>query len=275
MGFTLKVTFTGMLLYVPDAENALYVLFPPTGGTAAPGVGGHDHGGHAHGAPARGTGGGASPHVARLVYDTAYTGRGRARLDGVDAQVSLRGRELTLESGTGGGIDGAPPRGLLRLGTARPELLGPRQGHALTARVVVKSGSFVPRHHGACWKVDGEVRQMAHIVEWVIPDMPGESLTLALRELSFEGAETEVGPLYPVGEEIHLQVWHAPADEAPPQDDVPPAPEIDDPAPHFAALNALLVTPSPWEPRFAGMECAEREEGGCRGSGVSCMGGGG
>lgn len=275
MSFTLKVTFTGMLLYVPDGDQALRVLFPPTGAPA--GDAGLEHAGHDEldgGATAPA---GIPEHACRLVFDTAHLQVGRATRDDIDAMVSLRGSQLELAPRRGG-IDWERPAALQQVGEARPELLEDLPGsEALAARVVLRDGACSAHEAGGCWQVaPGDVRRMSHVLEWTIPDVDAASLTLALTDLDM-GAAREVATLYPIGGEIRMEVWHAPHHELPPQDTVPAPPAVGEPAHHFAALASLVVGGTALAPVFHGMECPGAAATGevDRGSGVACMGGGG
>ena len=80
MPFDLKLTFTGMILYVPELTQ-LQLLMPKTPETIpAPVILPEGH----TGTTCHATGDCMEPHAARITFDTAYTRQGAQGPDGVD-----------------------------------------------------------------------------------------------------------------------------------------------------------------------------------------------
>jgi hypothetical protein len=279
MPFTLKVSFTGMCLFVPDADR-MHVLLPGTAGGhgGAPAGGGSRHEGHDHRGEGGGNGGGHGGHVeahaARLVFDTAHLRPNGVRLDGIPASISLRNLLLELPA-SGRAFAGQLPADLVRVNRAiRPEVFDPATAQdLLTSRVTLRSGRCTDHDPGACWDWDNGPRAMSHVVEWSIEDFPGDSLENPLQLLG-GAAGGRVGPFFPVNGEVLLEVWHVPPAELPPVDDLPVVPSPGDEAHHFAAFDRLLQAPVGRLPRFSGLGCSTPGQGKFRDKGrvgYSCM----
>ncbi|HEX2202607.1 MAG TPA: hypothetical protein VHG91_04900 [Longimicrobium sp.] len=254
MAFTLRITFSGLCLFVPE---------PVGGGTGRmhvlmPGMFGHHHGPE-------------DRHVPVVVYDAGALVQGGPSL-GVPALAKLTGYTLTLGQGDTAGMSLCSQIVDLAEITGRsvdPDHLGPDSKRKLTARVTLRAGAITRVAPGVCWEMrPGEFRPIAHRVEWEIPDFPGDSLALVGQPLSGGGAAREMGTLYPRNGLLSIEVLHETPQELPPE----PLPLEHHPLPtpgehpkHFSAFYTLFGEPVPIVlPRFWGtLEDAPAMTGGC------------
>lgn len=254
MAFDLKLTFTGMMLYVPEATQ-LQVLLPKTAESiAAPVV------------PANGGGCTAStacvePHAARITFDSAYTRQGMQALDDAVVHVSIRQKRLDLPA-TGSPYErGIPSVVAMAPSPVRPEVLAGTANGDLAARIHVSTGKASYADPGECWEYQGTVRRMSHQVEWTIRDMPGDHLDLPLTDLSGLVTQGALPRLYPIDGTVELWVWHAPAFELPPDGIAPEMPVDGDGGHHFSHLGMLLDSRSLEMPLFRPNQCGELPPG--------------
>lgn len=235
MAFTLRITFSGLCLFVPEPAPApgtgrMHVLLPGMYG-------------HAHHGPDR--------HVAVLSYDAGYLVQGGPSL-GVPALARLAGGAVTVDGGSSAGLALCSQIVDLREVTGRgvdPDHLGPDTRKKLVSRLTLGAGAMTRVSPGACWEWrPGEFRPIAHRVEWEIPNMPGDSLTFTAQPLGGGGAARDLGTLYPRDGRIHVDVLHEPAGELPPEPapmDHQDMPMPGDPAKHFSAYYGLFGGPVP------------------------------
>jgi hypothetical protein len=243
MSFTLRITFSGLCLFVPEATDTggagrMHVLLP--------GMSGHHH----------------SPedrHVAALSYDAGYLVEGGPLL-GVTALGGLTGYTLEFGSGEAASLALCSQIADLREVTGRgvdPDLLDADTGQKLVARVTLGAGAITRVAPGMCWEWHpGEFRPMACKVEWEILDFSGDSLTVTAQPLGGGGAAKELGTLYPVEGRVNLEVLHETPQDLPP-DPLPlehqPMLERGENAKHFSAYFGLFGEPVPIVlPRFWG-----------------------
>lgn len=255
MAFTLRITFSGLCLFVPEASA--------TGGTGRmhvllPGMFGHCH----HG---------ADRHVPVLSYDAGYLVPGGPSL-GVPALALLDGTTMTPVGGEAASLSLCSQIVDLKQVTGRgvdPDHLGADLRRKLVSRITLGAGGMTRVSPGACWEWrPGEFRPMAHRVEWEIADLPGDSFTFVAEPLGGGGVARNLGTLYPRDGRIHVEVMHDPQAELPPapmdmDHENPPMPG--DPAKHFTAYYGLFGGPVPIvNPRYWGTlaECPEFT-GGC------------
>jgi len=224
MAFDLKITFTGMILYVPARER-LHVLMPRTPDTPA----GSGRGGDC-----------LDPHAARLTFDSAYGRPGAQVLDGALAHVSLRQRRLDFPTVGSAYVRGIPAAVAAVPSPLRQEVLEGGADEFLDARVTVCSGQATRTCPGECWEYLGELRRMSHRVDWSIRELDCDYLDLSLTDLAGLGTAGSVPRLYPIGGRIDLQVWHVPAYELPPDPAVAEAPADGTPNHRMAHLGVLL-----------------------------------
>jgi hypothetical protein len=255
MAFTLRITFSGLCLFVPEptsgpATGRMHVLLP--------GMGGHAH----HG---------ADRHVPVLSYDAGYLVPGGPSL-GVPALALLEGGVMTVVDGDGASL--AVCNQVVDLGevTGRgvdPDHLGPDNRKKLVSRVTLGAGAMTRVAPGACWEWrPGEFRPIAHRAEWEIPNMPGDSVTFTTIPLSGGGAARDLGTLYARDGRINVDLYHEPQEELPPSPaplDHGKMPMPGDPAAHFTAYYGLFGAPVPVVlPRYWGpLSEAPQLPGGC------------
>lgn len=254
MAFTLRITFSGLCLFVPEpvanGTGRMHVLMP--------GMFGHHH----------------SPedrHVPVVVYDAGSLVQGGPSL-GVPALARLTGYTLSLGEGDTAGLSLCSQIVDLAQITGRPvdpDHLGPDTQKKLTSRITLRAGAITRVAPGVCWEMrPGEFRPIAHRVEWEIPNFPGDSLALAGQPLSGGGTAREMGTLYPRNGMLNIEILHETPQELPP-DPLPMEqhvmPNPGDPPRHFSAFYTLFGEPVPIVmPRFWGMlsDCPPRD-GGC------------
>jgi hypothetical protein len=235
MAFTLRITFSGLCLFVPEPST-------PGGGTGRmrvlmPGMLGHHHCG-----PDR--------HVPVLSYDAGYLVQGGPLL-GVPTIAKFTGHEITPVAGASASTHLCGQIVDLKQVTGRPvdpDHLGADTKHKLAGRVNLGGGGITRVAPGVCWEWrPGEFRPIAHRVEWEIPDMPGDSLTLSAEPIGGGGVPKVLGTLYPSNGRLNLDVLHEPVqdliDPVPEHHQTPPMPGQT--PPHFTAFYALFGGPVP------------------------------
>ncbi|HET7233922.1 MAG TPA: hypothetical protein VFJ16_28180 [Longimicrobium sp.] len=258
MPFDLKLTFTGMMLYVPEATR-LQVLMPKTAETmAAPVI---SSTGEECGASTTDTSVCVEPHAARVTFDTAYVREGAQALDDVLAHVSLRQKRLEIPAVGGSYTRGIPSVVTVTSSPVRSDVLDGTADEVLMARLVVSTGGATYADPGECWEYQGDVRRMSHQVEWTIPDIDDDHLDLSMTDLAGMAAQGSFPRLYPIDGKVELWVWHAPAYELPPDAITPEEPVSGDQAHHFAHLALLLDSRSLEMPLFRPNECGELPPG--------------
>lgn len=235
MAFTLRITFSGLCLFVPEPVGAggtgrMHVLMP--------GMYGHHHNPE-------------DRHVPVVVYDAGYLVQGGPIL-GIPALARLTGLTLPLGQGDAASLALCSQIVDLRQVTGRPvdpDHLGADNKKKLVSRVTMAAGGITRVAPGACWEMrPGEFRPIAHRVEWEIPNLPGDALTLVAQPLRGGGAARELGTLYPRDGLLNLQVLHETPQDLPPEPlplEHQPAPMPGDPPSHFAAFYSLFGEPVP------------------------------
>lgn len=244
MAFTLRITFSGLCLFVPEPDGSgpagrMHVLMP----------GMFDD--HCDG----------DRHVAAVAFDTGHLLQDGTPT-GVTAIASLAGRQLTPVAGATASL--ALCGHIVDLGemtqrSVDPDVLGADPQGKLSARVTLGAGQITAVAPGVCWEWHpDEVRPIAHRVRWEIPEVEGTHLALFSEPIGGGGEPKPLGDLYPIDGGVNLVVYHDIPQELPP-DPVPaeayPEPEQDFTPPHFAAYYALFgddVTPV--LPRYRGKE---------------------
>jgi hypothetical protein len=235
MAFTLRITFSGLCLFVPEpvpggATGRMHVLMP--------GMYGHHH----HG-PDR--------HVPVLSYDAGHLVPGAPAM-GVPALAKLTGHQLTLAAGNQAELALCGEIVDLREVTGRgvdPDHLGADAKRKLVSRLTLGAGRITRVAPGVCWEWrPGEFRPIAHRVEWEIENVEGDSLSLVADPIGGGGAQKPLGTLYPVDGRVNLRVFHETPDDLPP-DPAPvdhlPAPMPGDHPKHFSAFYGLFGGPVP------------------------------
>lgn len=199
-------------------------------------------------------------HVPVVVYDAGALVQGGPPL-GVPALAKLTDYTLAIGQGDTAStslcsqiVDLAEITGL----PVDPDHLGLDSKKKLTARVTLHAGGITRVAPGVCWEMrPGELRPIAHRVEWEIPEFPGDSLTLLGQPIGGGGTARELGTLYPRNGLLSLEILHETPQELPP-DPLPfehhPLPALGEHPKHFSAFYSLFGEPVPVVmPRFAGM----------------------
>jgi hypothetical protein len=241
--FTLRITFSGLCLFVPEAMGGgttgrMHVLMPGMFGDHHCGTERHvpalsyDAGALVQGGPALGV-----PAVARLTeYALSFGG-------GDLASLNLCGHIPDLKEITNQSVD--------------PDHLADDTRGKLVSRVSLRAGHITRVAQGVCWEWrPGEFRPIAHRVEWEIPDVDADRVTVIATPLHGGGASKALGTLFPTDGLLSLTVFHDTVDNLPPD----PLPAEHQPtltpgqeAPHFAAFYGVFGGPVPMLlPRFWG-----------------------
>ena len=240
MAFTLRITFSGLCLFVADGEpgattGRMHVLLP--------GMFGHHHCG-----PDR--------HVAALGYDTGSLAQD-GPLTGVMALARLAGHALTFGSGNTASLRLCSQIPDLREITGQgvdPDVLDADEGQKLVSRITLAAGGITRVAQGVCWEWRGQYRPIANRVEWEIPNVEGDSLVVSATPIDGGGGSRPLGKLYPRDGRLSLTVYHDTSENMPP-DPLPaehqPALNRGEPTPHFAAYYGVFAGDVPNElPRF-------------------------
>ena len=234
MAFTLRITFSGLCLFVPEStgEGAgrMHVLMPGMYG-------------HAHNPEDR--------HVAVISYDSGQLVQGGSAL-GVTTVSKLNGQQIAFGSGDAATLALCGHIVNLRDATGRSvdsDHLGADSKQKLTARVTLAAGGVTRVAPGVCWEWGpGEFRPIAHRLEWEIPNVEGDSITLTSEPIGGGGTTQNHGTLYPVDGRVSLDVFHETPQDLPP-DPLPIAhqhPPMPGEAPkHFSAYYSLFGGPVP------------------------------
>ena len=242
MAFTLRITFSGLCLFVPEPADGgdtgrMHVLMPSMFGEHC----------------------GADRHVAALAYDTGHLALGGTPT-GITALATLSGRQLTPVAGEEARLTLCGHIPDLREITGHsvdPDHLGPDHGKKLTARVTLGAGQITRVSPGVCWEWrTGELRPIANRVEWEIPDVEGEHLTLVSEPIGGGGEQKALGTLFPMNGRVNLVMYHETTQDLPPE----PLPVHLQPVPapgftphHFSAYYTLFGGPVPTLlPRYRG-----------------------
>lgn len=234
-----KILFSGLCFFAPEAQKKrMHVFMPKT--------------------PV-----GHMRHVSILSFDIAHLSPTSTKLSEVRAHISLRDHTLELP-GAGADLTLCPQIVNLRPvanSDVQPTLFDdPPQGKILS-RVTLLAGNNTRVAPGECWTFNGQLRPIAHQVEWTI-NSPEPSLKLDFGSIGAAGAlpSQVLHPLGGANGTLTLFVHHVPADDLPP-DPAPlpsqrPAPNFE--PPHFEMFYDLFVNPASKElPKLsaAGTNC--------------------
>jgi hypothetical protein len=242
MAFTLRITFSGLCLFVPEPADGgptglMHVLMPAMSGEHCAG----------------------DRHVAALAYDTGYLVKGSAPT-GITAMARLSRQQFTPVLGETASLGLCSHIVDLREITRRPvdsDHLAADVQKKLTARVTLGAGRITRVAPGVCWEwLPGELRPIANKVEWEIPDVEGDFLTLVSDPIGGGGLQQSLGTLFPIDGRVSLVVYHETPQELPPD----PRPVEHEPVPprgftphHFTAYYDLFGGAVPTVlPRFRG-----------------------
>jgi hypothetical protein len=258
MAFILRITFSGLCLFVPEpagrgnvrgATGRMHVLMP--------GMFGHEHT--------------TDRHVPLLSYDAGYLVQGGPTL-GIPTMAQLTGLTLAPVAGQEARLALCAHIVDLKEITKRPvdpDHLGPDTKKKLVSRVTLGAGRITRVSPGACWEWrPGEFRPITNKVEWEIAGIEGDRLELVGEALGGGGAPKALGTLFPVDGRINLDVLHDTTGDL-----LPSAMAMDHSAPpmpgesprHFSAYYGVFGGPvSVVLPRYWGdMSDAPPLENGC------------
>ncbi|HYR09452.1 MAG TPA: hypothetical protein VEQ60_16825 [Longimicrobium sp.] len=256
MAFTLRITFSGLCLFVAEGEpgattGRMHVLLPGM-------FGHHDCGSHRH--------------VAALGYDAGSLVQGGPVL-GVPSLARLKHLALAFGSGDTASLRLCSQIPDLREITNQPvdpDQLADDTSEKLVSRVTLHAGSISRVAQGVCWEWrPGEFRPIANRVEWEIPDMEGDSLIVTATPLRGSGSPKPLGKLYPTDGVLSLDVFHETAENMPPDAlpaDRQPALAVGEHPPHFSAFYDVFGSEvqDPVLPRYHGqLEDCPTLEGAC------------
>lgn len=229
MAFTLRITFSGLCLFVPEPTNGgstgqMHVLMPAMTGKHCA----------------------ADRHVAALAYDTGYLVEGGAPT-GITAMARLSRQQFTPVAGAEANLGMCSHIVDLREITQRsvdPDHLAADGQKKLMARVTLGAGGITRVAPGVCWEWrPGEYRPIANKVEWEIPDVEGDFLTLVSDPIDGGGMQKSLGRLFPIDGMVSVVVYHETPQEMPPD----PRPIEHEPVPargftphHFTAYYGLF-----------------------------------
>ncbi|HET7464646.1 MAG TPA: hypothetical protein VFJ82_25615 [Longimicrobium sp.] len=234
--FDLRITFTGMCLFMPDKmAKEMHVVLPKLSNKL-------------------------HRHVAVLQFDAAHLNGDqvnppKARL-GVPVSVGMR--ELRLVLGDGSGISSAKPALCEEIVDIFPVTKKPVDPDHLkddTKKKIVggarlTAGEMTGVSPGVCWNWNGGAtpRPIAHRAEWTIPDLTGPKLDIVLKGLHGKRdlALPSLFPVQPGGADkpsIALTVWHVPSDDLPPDEGDPEKIEPGEHPPHFEGFYDLFGGP--------------------------------
>ncbi|HEY0152214.1 MAG TPA: hypothetical protein VGB92_09465 [Longimicrobium sp.] len=243
MAFTLRITFSGLCLFVPEPAAS------GTGGrmhVLMPGMSGHGHHGE-------------DRHVAAVAYDTGHLAPGGTPT-GLTAMAPLTGRQLIPVAGAEASLalcGHIPDLGEITGQQVDPDLLGADTSNKLAARVTLGAGQITRVSPGVCWEWrPGELRPIANRVEWEIADVEGEQLTLVSELIGGGSGQKALGTLFPMNGRVNLIVYHEPPQDLPPEPlpvEHQPVPPRGFTPPHFSAFYGLFSGPVPTLlPRYRG-----------------------
>jgi hypothetical protein len=230
MAFTLRITFSGLCLFVPEraaggSAGRMHVLMP--------GMSGHGHHGE-------------DRHVAALAYDTGHLAPGGTPT-GLTAMAPLSGRQLIPVAGQSANLALCGHIPDLREITGQQvdaDLLAADTANKLAARVTLGAGQITRVSPGVCWEWrPGELRPIANRVEWEIADVEGEQLTVVSELIGGGGEQKALGTLFPMNGRVNLIVYHEPPQDLPPEPEPlehQPVPPRGFTPPHFNAFYGLF-----------------------------------
>ena len=252
----LLISMTGLGLFATeDKKKRLHFLMPSSESQYSGGD--HDHeSGHASG---------GHPHAACIVTNSAYLKPNSPdEIKDVITMVPFNGRYLDLT--VLGMSKDAPsktlPTDLLDLGEfdgfyVDSGLVDENPGKDVTARVTLSKGQVDCYATGTRWHLESrkngktDIRPMAFLITWRIPDVPYNATTgLELTLNRFDSEHTEPLPrLHPIlkngKKQIHLWVLHVPPREMPLYGEQPVAVGFGNPSPHLHLVNKLLGITDP------------------------------
>lgn len=168
------------------------------------------------------------PHFVRLAYDVAYENSESTQLSREWEMVELTNRVLDLTGlPTSEGFDGFLPNELASLdrfaNPVKRELVTDPPSGPVAARVTMNSGALSDYELGAAFTFEDpkKPQRITSVTEWTIRGIPipaDGSNPLAKLVIGGEDVppEDQLPPLYPIGQTIHLTIYHMVGIEYPP-----------------------------------------------------------
>lgn len=244
---TIRVTISGLCLFVPDARTSrVVVLMPRTGAGCQDNV---------------------HPHVARLVVPRRPNPNPYEQGDYdyhpmEDCSVVL-GDAPAWPNGGGHADTTSLPRQLADLlpfagrGIERDLLdsfLGTNGTRHCVSRLALAAGACSSHSEPATFSFGGNIGPLCHRLVWTIPNYPGSTLTLRLKR------DVEIRPVTPGF--LDFEIHHVPDGHLPGQSHTPVQHPPGTPAAHFIGLYSLFRDPSRKEvPIYvSGLEGSSRAE---------------
>lgn len=239
MGFDLRIRFEGLCLWVPDKANSrMHVLMPST--------------------PA------AMRHYARLVYDGAYEGSKNTQYLRSLECLDLENKALELSQLVAVGPDLSLPTEIPPLldtsgsaVTLLPAMVGSNPGGTVISRVTLPAGLLTDYSFGGAFTLRGGApMRITWRAEWTIRNISNLPNSLPAHTLAGLNGNSpgNLKELHPIGDTIHLTIYHAVAAELPPGGDyyVPNVLAKPDHLHHFEGMaKKTLEIPDPANPQPA------------------------
>jgi hypothetical protein len=226
MSFDLRITFTGLFLFIPE-QDRVHVLMPVTSD--------HAHAHHEHG---------VERHVARLLVSKTHqkNGAGSPRdpgfhtVDLANSFLAIGRRNSHIDSN----MEGRELVDLTEIVERKVSrrLLKGADPKRLFSRVTLHAGQATNHAPGAVWTLNGKTQPMTYQVEWTVPDSENSGDSLELMP-------GKVPTLFPLPDEItgkqtiRIDIVHVPEAELT-QPPAKPEPNGN----HFLALYDLYENPA-------------------------------
>jgi hypothetical protein len=243
----LKIRFKGLCLFVPDrGAKIMHVLMPDAskphlGGSSQHGGGAGDQ--HRHESPPVSEGNTHEPHVILLRYDTGYESN-LNRLFGTFTTRQFQQVDLNLLGRFPGTLEPRVPAQVANVsnpgkaGRVNPDLIRLGQHPLIGARVRLNAGNPVNPGGGACWTYGKTDQYLAFSLDWelVMPDPTLDPIWLPRMDNLGEG---RVPRLFPVNDEIVIEILNLPPAETMPDRPAPRPPSSQEPE-HFHMYAPLF-----------------------------------
>jgi hypothetical protein len=218
MSFDLRITFTGMCLFVPDPRDAtsrMHVVLPAAG---------------------------KHPHDARLLFDGAYVLGASELTRTLECRVLDRQAVRLLQPSGGAALD--LPGEIVDLQQTLGKRVAPNKlvetpPPVVKSRITLAGGAVTDYEYGAAFDMPYHKGiPMTWQVEWTVRGIADSALKWELVSLDTAVVTEVLPPLVPIGGVVHVFVYHVITDELPGANPAPVVivPNVGDPADHFAAF---------------------------------------
>lgn len=239
MSFDLRIHFVGLAVFVPEDDKQMHVLLPAAN---------HQHAGGTH----------IEKHFARVIFDEAYLDHRKHQLSRKYRHIDIEGRELNLTGVSVADLaldmqlpDELPALDKVAGPVDRAHVSGALDPDVLSGRVTVDSGALTFCGLGAAFHFTDLIKpqRMPVRTEWTIRGITSRKSATDggmafLPEISLVSdtlPAKSIPELFPIGQTIHLMVFHAISKEYPPkgEDFDIPQPKPEEKAEHFPAYYKL------------------------------------